>query len=86
MKYLIALASLLFSPMACAQVSTGYGDELEERSHRIFPMMSQESQRQQWMADHEQQWLANHEKKRSGNRYYPEAPCNPGDNCKPRGF
>lgn len=31
-----------------------YGEELEERSRRVFPWISQESQRQQWMGQQEQ--------------------------------
>jgi len=37
----------------------GYNSALEARSRQIFPWMSQESQRQQWMADQEQRAIAN---------------------------
>lgn len=36
---------------------SNYGDELEDRSRKIFPNMSQEAQRQQWMAAQEEQQL-----------------------------
>jgi hypothetical protein len=36
-----------------------YSPKLEARSHRMFPWASQESERQQWMADQEQRAIAN---------------------------
>lgn len=60
----IVLSLALFSGAACAQsepapdrTATHYGDELEARASRIFPMMSQQAQKEQWMADQENKRL-----------------------------
>ncbi len=37
----------------------GYSSALEERSRGIFPWISQEEQRQRWMAEQEQRAIAN---------------------------
>ena len=38
---------------------TEYGPLLEARSRKIFPLNTQEAERQQWMADQEQRAIAN---------------------------
>jgi hypothetical protein len=53
-----------------ADVPTNYSAQLEARSMRIFPLPSQEPQRQQWMADQEQKGIEN-EINRSKPLLYP---------------
>jgi hypothetical protein len=38
---------------------TEYGQLLEARSRKIFPLNTQEAERQQWMSDQEQRAIAN---------------------------
>ena len=48
-----------YRPPAYQPDPGAYGPALEARSRRIFPWISQESERQQWMADQEQRAIAN---------------------------